>query len=116
MKKNEQLRSTLLNFTLPTRRAVITIAIAALAALNGCATNDNQSSGPASSSVNQFDLADTNHDGQLSLDETSDFLVNEIFASRDANHDGRLTQEEWTGGYSERSLLSRNAMPIMTES
>jgi Ca2+-binding EF-hand superfamily protein len=103
MKTNEQLRSTLLNFTMPTRRAVITVAMAAFAALGGCATNDNHSSGQtAAGAVDQFNLADANHDGQLSRDETSDFLVNEIFASRDANHDGRLTQEEWTGGYSER--------------
>jgi hypothetical protein len=39
--------------------------------------------------------ADANHDGKLSRDEASDFLVNEIFKSRDANHDGRMTAMEW---------------------
>ena len=45
-----------------------------------------------------FSQADTNHDGKLSRNEASDFLVIEIFISRDANHDGRLTLVEWTGG------------------
>ena len=45
-----------------------------------------------------FDAADANHDGKLSRNEASDFLVNEIFNSRDANHDGRLTAEEWSAG------------------
>ena len=45
-----------------------------------------------------FSPADTNHDGKLSRDEASDFLVIEIFISRDANHDGRMTLEEWIGG------------------
>jgi hypothetical protein len=101
MKIYEQLRSTLLNSTLPTRHAVITLAIAAVAVLNGCASNDSQSSGQASG-PDPFARADANHDGQLSLDEVSDYLVNEIFDSRDSNHDGRLTQEEWTGGDSSR--------------
>ncbi len=45
-----------------------------------------------------FSQADTNHDGKLSLNEASDYLVIEIFISRDANHDGRMTLQEWTGG------------------
>ena len=64
--------------------------------LSACATNKNlQPDQPARASGGGFDLADTNHDGKLSRDETSDFLVNEIFNSRDANHDGRLTAKEW---------------------
>jgi len=99
MKQNEQLRFTLLKFTLPIRGANIALALAALALLNSCATNDSQSS---SSGADAFDKADANHDGQLSLDEASDYLVNQIFDSRDSNHDGQLTQEEWTGGDSTR--------------
>ncbi len=103
MKTKQQMQFILHNFTMPLRGAAIAFAIAVFAALNGCATNDNHSSSQAATGgVDQFDLADANHDGQLSRDETSDFLVNEIFASRDANHDGRLTQEEWTGGDSGR--------------
>ena len=45
-----------------------------------------------------FSPADINHDGKLSRDEASDFLVIKIFISRDANHDGRMTLEEWIGG------------------
>src|SRR5207249_11297810 len=46
----------------------------------------------------RFAQADSNHDGKLSRDEASDYLVIEIFTSRDANHDGRMTVVEWTGG------------------
>ena len=45
-----------------------------------------------------FSPADADHDGKLSRDEASDFLVIRIFVSRDANQDGRLTLEEWIGG------------------
>jgi Ca2+-binding EF-hand superfamily protein len=66
-----------------------------LTILASCASNKSlQPGGPASG----FDAADANHDGKLSRDEWSDFLVNEVFNSRDANHDGKLTEEEWTGG------------------
>jgi hypothetical protein len=67
----------------------------ALVALSGCATNKNSQS---TSGADRFDQADANHDGKLSRDEASDYLVNEIFASRDANHDGKMTEQEWTGG------------------
>lgn len=50
----------------------------------------------------RFSAADTNHDGKLSPDEASDFLVGEIFDSRDANHDGKMTEKEWVGGDPER--------------
>ena len=76
------------------RRALVGVALVALSA---CATNKNlQPSGGVG--VAGFDAADANHDGKLSRDEASDFLVNEIFNSRDANHDGKLTEQEWTGG------------------
>jgi len=99
MKQNEQLRFILQKFTRPIQSAAIVCAFASLAGLNGCATNDNQSS---DNNPDRFAIADANHDGQLSVDEASDYLVNEIFGSRDSNHDGRLTQEEWTGGYPSR--------------
>ena len=69
--------------------------------LSACATNKNlQSSNQGSGG---FDAADANHDGKLSRDEASDFLVNEIFNARDANHDGKMTLEEWTGGDPKRA-------------
>lgn len=72
----------------------------ALVALGSCATNKNlqPSEATASSGAGGFEEADANHDGKLSRDEGSDFLVNEIFSSRDANHDGRMTKEEWAAG------------------
>ena len=45
----------------------------------------------------QFDRADTNHDGKLSLDEANAFLVNRTFDALDTNHDGRLSAAEATG-------------------
>lgn len=71
----------------------------ALVALTACATNKNLQPNQASAGgAAGFDAADANHDGKLSRDEASDFLVNEIFDSRDANHDGKMTKEEWTAG------------------
>ena len=40
-------------------------------------------------------MADVNHDGKLSQDESSDYFVGQIFVARDLNHDGKLTWEEW---------------------
>ena len=57
----------------------------------------------ATAGPDAFSPADTNHDGKLSRDEASDFLVIKIFISRDANHDGRMTLEEWIGGDPTRS-------------
>jgi Ca2+-binding EF-hand superfamily protein len=75
----------------------------ACAALTSCQTNKNlQPSEAAGTQSGGFDLADSNHDGKLSRDEASDFLVNEIFNSRDANHDGKLTKQEWTAGDASR--------------
>lgn len=81
-------------------------ALAALAfcALSSCAKNQNlQPSETVTTGSGGFDAADENHDGKLSKDEGSDFLVNEIFDSRDANHDGRMTQKEWAAGDSARA-------------
>lgn len=81
----------------------ITAALLALS-VTGCQTNRNlQSSNAAGTKGGGFDLADANHDGKLSRDEASDFLVNEIFDSRDADHDNKLTRKEWVGGEPSRA-------------
>jgi len=70
----------------------ITRSIALLAAavfLSACATTHT-------AKPNRFDQADTNHDGRLSRNEISDFLVTEVFNGRDANKSGQLTKAEWT--------------------
>ena len=81
-------------------RCAAIFASVVLLLLNSCVTNKNLEPAEAAGGTQSggFDLADANHDGKLSRDEASDFLVNEIFDSRDANHDGRLTLKEWTGG------------------
>lgn len=63
---------------------------AAVAALSSCQTTPTKPSDAA-----KFAIADANHDGKLSEDECSDFLVQRIFDSRDANHDDKLTWQEW---------------------
>ena len=79
--------------------AWLTAVTTAAIVLSSCQTNKNlQPSNAAGTRAGGFELADANHDGYLSRDEASDFLVNEIFDSRDANHDGKLTKQEWTGG------------------
>src|SRR4030095_14703889 len=84
-----------LHFRNPTAGALIIAFIS----LSGCAANKNlEPKQEAGIGRSGFDEADANHDGKLSRDEASDFLVNEIFNSRDANHDGRMTAEEWCGG------------------
>ena len=40
-----------------------------------------------------FEQADANHDKRLSLDETNNYLVNEVFNARDTNKDGKMTRE-----------------------
>ncbi len=74
------------------------LILASLLALSACATNQKSPSG-----ADRFEKADANRDGKLSRDETSDYLVAEIFDSRDANHDARMTLEEWNGGDSTRA-------------
>jgi hypothetical protein len=83
----------------------IILASAALIALSSCVTNKNLQPPEAvgAQGGGGFDLADANHDGKLSRDEASDFLVNEIFNSRDANHDGKLTRQEWVGSEPSRA-------------
>jgi EF hand len=81
------------------------LIVAGMFALSACTTNKNlqPSQATASTGAGGFEEADANHDGKLSRDEGSDFLVNEIFNSRDANHDGRMTQKEWTGNDPKRA-------------
>ena len=68
------------------------LVLASLLALSACATQKN-----SQSSAGRFEQADSNRDGKLSRDETSDYLAGEIFNSSDANHDGRMTPQEWSG-------------------
>jgi hypothetical protein len=88
------------NFERPAQYGASLMMALALIALNACTTNKNlqPAQATATTGAGGFEVADANHDGKLSRNEGSDFLVNEIFDSRDANHDGRLTKEEWTGG------------------
>lgn len=80
-----------------------TLVFAALAGLGlatvfttGCSTTSKTHE--PNSQASEFDRADTNHDGKLSLDELNIYIVNQIFDSRDTNHDGKMTEQEWTGG------------------
>lgn len=91
MKRKHQHQNTVRNLNETLRRAFVVVALVAFSA---CATNKS----PQPSGASRFDQADTNHDGKLSRDEASDYLVIEIFESRDANHDGKMTEQEWTGG------------------
>jgi Ca2+-binding EF-hand superfamily protein len=85
------------------RRSATLLALV-FVALNACQTNKNlQPPETAGTQGGGFDLADANHDGKLSRDEASDFLVNEIFDSRDADHDGKLTRQEWVGSEPSRA-------------
>jgi Ca2+-binding EF-hand superfamily protein len=78
------------------RNVVGAAFIVAFMSLAGCAANKNlEPKQEAGIGRSGFDEADANHDGKLSRDEASDFLVNEIFTSRDANHDGRMAAQEW---------------------
>ena len=44
---------------------------------------------------NRFEVADADHDKALSLNETNEYLVGEIFMTRDGNKDGKITRAEW---------------------
>jgi hypothetical protein len=67
-------------------------------ALSGCAWNKNLQPAQATPGTGEggFEIADANHDGKLSRDEASDFIVSEIFTARDTDHDGHITKQEWT--------------------
>ena len=96
MRKTQPPQNTFrkLNQQLP--RAFVALALGALSA---CASTKVSSPGDLTASgARSFEQADANHDGKLSRDEASDYLVIEIFDSRDANHDGKMTEAEWIGG------------------
>ena len=88
-----------------TRRTGGFLLLAATAVLFVFSANGNppEAQTAATAGADAFSQADTNHDGQLSREEASDFIVIEIFVARDANHDGRMTLEEWVGGDPDRS-------------
>src|SRR4029434_10922591 len=87
MKRNHQNRNVIRQLSTHFRYVLLVLV---LAAPSGYAA--------PSPAPDRFAQADSNHDGKLSRDEASDYLVIEIFTSRDANHDGRMTIVEWTGG------------------
>ena len=87
MKRNHQNRNVIQQLSTHFRYALLVLVLAAPSAYAAPI--------PAPDS---FAQADSNHDGKLSRDEASDYLVIEIFTSRDANHDGHMTIVEWTGG------------------
>ena len=94
--RTNQHQNTLRNLTEQFRPAVVALALGALSA---CATSNSSSPNQLTpSGAKSFEQADANHDGKLSRDEASDYLVIEIFDSRDANHDGKMTEAEWIGG------------------
>ena len=87
MKRNHQNRNVIQQLSTHFRYALLVLVLAAPSAYAA-----------PSPAPDSFAQADSNHDGKLSRDEASDYLVIEIFTSRDANHDGRMTVVEWTGG------------------
>ena len=101
MKRKPHHQNTLGNLNEQLQRAFVALVLVSLSA---CATNTNPQTNELSpAGAKRFDQADTNHDGKLSRDEASDYLVIEIFDSRDANHDGKMTEQEWTGGDASRA-------------
>ena len=86
MKKNHRYRNAIHQLRIRFRHALLVPVLAAASAYAA-----------TSPAPDRFAQADANHDGKLSRDEASDYLVIEIFTSRDANHDGRMTVVEWTG-------------------
>jgi len=83
--------------------AILLLAAVALFAFPANGITPAPTTAPAPSGPEGFSPADANHDGKLSRDEASDFLVIRVFVARDANHDGRMTLEEWIGGDPTRS-------------
>jgi len=55
---------------------------------------------------NRFDQADVNRDKSLTLDETNNLLVGEIFAARDANKDKQLSRAEVVEGNNAKEAKS----------
>ena len=82
---------------------ILLLAAVALFAFPANGITPAPTTAPAAAGPDGFSPADANHDGKLSRDEASDFLVIRVFVARDANHDGRMTLEEWIGGDPTRS-------------
>ena len=96
MPAKHQLPTTLHHLNLHFSKLTRAALLVSLISLSACAANKNlQSTQSGGGGASGFDAADANHDGKLSRNEGSDFLVNEIFDSRDANHDGQMTLAEW---------------------
>ena len=83
MKRNHQNRDVVQQLSTHFRYALLVLVLAAPSAYAA-----------PSPAPDRFAQADSNHDGKLSRDEASDYLVIEIFTSRDANHDGVVTVQE----------------------
>jgi hypothetical protein len=64
-------------------------------ALASCQTASPDHANQSELSPKRFDLADLNHDGSLTHDEVSDYLVTSVFTARDASKDGKMTTAEW---------------------
>jgi Ca2+-binding EF-hand superfamily protein len=74
------------------------VAIAALlGGLAGCAGNSAilSTAKPVAVTHDDFALADANHDGKLSREEATQYLVFVVFTASDADADGRITEREW---------------------
>ena len=116
MKIKQQMQFIFHNFTMPVRGATIAFAIAVFAALNGCATNDNPSQPDATGGV-------------ISLISPMPITTANCHAMRQAIFlstrssppampimmDGS-PRKSGPGVIPDASLLSRNAIPIMTGS
>src|SRR5258705_11311067 len=85
MKRNHQNRNVIQQLSTHFRYALLVLVLAAPSAYAA-----------PSPVTDSFAQADSNHDGKLSRDEASDYLVIEIFTSRDRNNDDRRTFMEWT--------------------
>ena len=88
-------------FNIPnSTQLLITTMIGLLVPLtwSGCSTTTHTTTAAVTTADKEFVLADTNHDGKLSKNETSDFIVNWVFAVVDTNHDGKITEQEWAHG------------------
>ena len=88
-------------FNIPTSIQLLFTAVIGFFVLvtwTGCSTTTTTTAAAKSGPTEEFDLADINHDGKLSKNETSDFIVNWVFAVVDTNHDGKITEQEWAHG------------------
>src|SRR5438045_9785990 len=87
MKRNHQNRDVVQQLSTHFRYALLVLVLAAPSAYAA-----------PSPAPDRFAQADSNHDGKLSRDEASDYLVIEIFTSRYENHDDLINYLAWPGG------------------